>query len=225
MAALKHVLAQLKTMGIQRVKLTGGEPYVREDIDDVIAHCSRLDLDVTLCSNGTLLDDQRIRVLHQANGKIKVGLHGTPELHDTLVGAHVAHQVHSNIVRCLQVGVKLSIHTLLTRMSDPMAVIDYMIDFCVSNGISKLSFIPFVPRGRGRNCSTAYALDSQELTTLQEYLRQVAGKRPLDIRYIDLWTKAYYTVETDGSAIWSKETEDSDSFIEPLWEGRTNEDS
>ena len=118
LAALKHVLAQLKTMGIQRVKLTGGEPYVREDIDDVIAHCSRLDLDVTLCSNGTLLDDQRIRVLHQANGKIKVGLHGTPELHDTLVGAHVAHQVHSNIVRCLQVGVKLSIHTLLTRMSD-----------------------------------------------------------------------------------------------------------
>jgi GTP 3',8-cyclase len=43
-------------MGVQKLRLTGGEPLVRRDLERLVALLARLDVDLTLTTNGSLLD-------------------------------------------------------------------------------------------------------------------------------------------------------------------------
>jgi GTP 3',8-cyclase len=52
-------------LGVKKVRLTGGEPLTRRGIEDLIGMLARDGLDLTLTTNGSLLED-KARVLRQA---------------------------------------------------------------------------------------------------------------------------------------------------------------
>lgn len=54
---LDKILAAAASIGAKKVKITGGEPLVRKDIVDVVDACSRLFKEVSLTTNGVLLEN------------------------------------------------------------------------------------------------------------------------------------------------------------------------
>ena len=50
-----HTLDELAALGCRKVHFSGGEPTLRSDLPDLIAHARRLKLRATLTTNGTLL--------------------------------------------------------------------------------------------------------------------------------------------------------------------------
>lgn len=59
-AELKKLLTEFRLQDGQRIDITGGEPLMRQDINDIIKCAKDLGIRVELVTNGTLLTDQKI---------------------------------------------------------------------------------------------------------------------------------------------------------------------
>ncbi|MFA6450378.1 MAG: radical SAM protein [bacterium] len=64
--AILNLFKQLKLWDIPNVYLTGGEPLLREDLEEIIAGASDLRLNTFLLSNGRALDSKRVERLEAA---------------------------------------------------------------------------------------------------------------------------------------------------------------
>src|SRR5947199_10032224 len=63
---IERVVRVFVSLGVRKVRLTGGEPLVRRDLERLVEKLARLgDLDLTLTTNGSLLA-QKARVLADA---------------------------------------------------------------------------------------------------------------------------------------------------------------
>ena len=82
------VAAQLAAAGCRQVNLTGGEPLVRGDWERIARRFADLGVEVTLATNGTLLDEVTIeRLLAAGVRNVAVSLDGDRERHDALRSA------------------------------------------------------------------------------------------------------------------------------------------
>jgi cyclic pyranopterin phosphate synthase len=61
-------------LGVKKIRLTGGEPLVRRDLDRLIAMLAELDVDLTLTTNGSLLAKQAQRLKDAGLKRITVSL-------------------------------------------------------------------------------------------------------------------------------------------------------
>jgi radical SAM protein with 4Fe4S-binding SPASM domain len=61
-----RTLDELASLGCRKVHFSGGEPTLRADLPDIVAHARRLKLRVTLTTNGTLLGKELARQLVKA---------------------------------------------------------------------------------------------------------------------------------------------------------------
>jgi cyclic pyranopterin phosphate synthase len=55
-------------LGVEKIRITGGEPLIRRDIDELVAQLARVPglRDLTLTTNGSLLSREKARALHDA---------------------------------------------------------------------------------------------------------------------------------------------------------------
>jgi radical SAM protein with 4Fe4S-binding SPASM domain len=63
------VITKLKSVGVQKIVITGGEPLLREDIQEVCASLQEMNITVSLLTNGCLLDS-KFAVLRYVNSAI-----------------------------------------------------------------------------------------------------------------------------------------------------------
>ena len=61
----KSVIDQSVELGIHQIHLSGGEPTVRKDLEEIVEHCSKKGLYSNLITSGVLLDEERINKLEK----------------------------------------------------------------------------------------------------------------------------------------------------------------
>ncbi len=85
---VKRVLDQYSDVGGEHLAISGGEPFVRKDILEIVEYASSQPLFVTILSNGTLITDETAKKLSQYNIKeVQISLDGAKtETHDALRG-------------------------------------------------------------------------------------------------------------------------------------------
>jgi MoaA/NifB/PqqE/SkfB family radical SAM enzyme len=66
MDRFKEVIGELAELGCKKIHFSGGEPMLRPQLPDLVAHASGLGLRVTLTTNGTLIDKEKAKALIQA---------------------------------------------------------------------------------------------------------------------------------------------------------------
>jgi PqqA peptide cyclase len=59
----RRVFTQANELGVLQLHISGGEPAARTDLEDIIAHCAKLELYTNLITSGVLLDDARLNKL------------------------------------------------------------------------------------------------------------------------------------------------------------------
>jgi len=81
------LIPQMKEMNTQGITMTGGEVFVRQDINDVLRLFNEEGFQQTILSNLTVCDDKKIESISNHVNKIIVSIDGhTPELHDQIRG-------------------------------------------------------------------------------------------------------------------------------------------
>ncbi len=152
---LKRVLGEIAAVGPEAmVVLTGGEPLLRHDIEELAAHASALGLMVVIGTNGMLLRPERIRKLQQA-GVAGVGISVDslrPEHHDAFRGRKGAWQkTMEGIDACKAAGMPFQLHFSAT--DDTADEIDDMVAFARDSGAMVLNVFFMVCTGRGEKYS------------------------------------------------------------------------
>ena len=85
---IKGVVTQAKALGLANLKLFGGEPMLRRDVEEIVEHAAQLGIRCSLTTNGTLLTEERAQALVEAGlAELDLSLDASdPALHDEIRG-------------------------------------------------------------------------------------------------------------------------------------------
>lgn len=150
----KRLLDQIERFGTPRpiVILTGGDPFKRQDIFDLVAYGTRIGLPIAVSPSGTpLLNRENLARLKEAGARaISLSIDGsTPELHDHFRRVDGSFDMTVNGWRTArEIGLKLQLNTTVTRYNlDDLPNIFRLVQ---ENGVMTWSVFFLVPTGRGK---------------------------------------------------------------------------
>ena len=124
----------LTTLGIDKFKITGGEPLVRKGCSDFIRELKKTDgvNKVTLTTNGILLSKDLVKLAEAGVDGINISLDFMDqEKYKKITGFDGYKQVISVINKAVNIGLNIKINVVLTErttMEDIQKFIDYMKD-------------------------------------------------------------------------------------------------
>jgi sulfatase maturation enzyme AslB (radical SAM superfamily) len=213
LSELFDALEYLARHGTRRVKFTGGEPFLHHGILPLVEKCRTLDMEPTIVTNGTVLPSGSLESLRNNRARVKISLHGPRDVHNFLQGQEVYDTVVATIKTLIEAGIETSIHTLLYRGSN--LDLEAWVTFLTSLGVHKVSFMTFVPRGRGRAYKDEWSFSGEELEELSRHIDQLSTKHrgKIIVRCLDFARKPYIVFETDGSINWQVAEEDLDEKL------------
>ena len=136
------------------VVLTGGEPMMRGDLEELVAHGTRRGLAMVVGTNGVALTDKRVQSL-KAAGAMGAGISVDsldPEKHDTFRGLSGAwEKTMQGIEACKRHGLPFQIHFSVTESNADE--VPGMIAFARASGARVLNVFFLVCTGRGESMS------------------------------------------------------------------------
>jgi SynChlorMet cassette radical SAM/SPASM protein ScmF len=117
-AEVQDVIDQAIPLGLRAVKITGGEPFIRDDILDILDYAASRGLRTRVETNGTLLDDptaDKLAGLHDFHAGVSLD-GATAETHARLRGSQEAfHAAVKGIEALVSRGVSTEIITVVHR--------------------------------------------------------------------------------------------------------------
>jgi cyclic pyranopterin phosphate synthase len=171
---IERIVKHASSHGISKVKLTGGEPLLRNDIVEIIERISPLVDDLSMTTNGLLLETLA-RDLKQAGlSRVNVSIHSLdPEVYFQITGSRDLEKVKRGIKKVIEVGlhpIKVNM-TLLAGYNDDdiWEMMEFAADMGVTLQIIELQHVP----DDGLTCSDDKWVD---LKPLEEELKKKAVK-------------------------------------------------
>ena len=171
------------TLGIKKIKITGGEPLVRRDVAVLVENIKKIpEIDeVTLTTNGILLDTVLEDLLHSKIDGINISLDAwDKETYQQITRFDYFHRVQENIMTVLQhpdIKVKLNCVPLLGHEQNLIELASLAKDYPIH-----VRFIEIMPIGYGKQFDflsedAIITLLSEELGKLKPY-NEALGNGP-----------------------------------------------
>jgi cyclic pyranopterin phosphate synthase len=115
------------SLGVKKIRLTGGEPLVRKDFGHILEELARLPVELTMTTNGILIP-QYLEALKKAGVRsINVSLDTLqPEKFFKLTRRDQFHQVWANILLLLQEGFRVKINAVALQGQIEEELIDFV---------------------------------------------------------------------------------------------------
>ncbi|GAB3697969.1 radical SAM/SPASM domain-containing protein [Halorubrum pallidum] len=149
----RALIDDLADFGAPVLLFSGGEPLVREDLPELVAHAADRGVRPVLSTNGTLLTRDRARELKRAGLQYAgVSVDGLPERNDRIRGEEGAFDAAvRGIEACLDVGLKTGLRYTITEhnVADLAGVVDLLVDV----GVDRFCFYHLDYGGRGADIS------------------------------------------------------------------------
>lgn len=137
----KKLIEELANYGIVRVVLTGGEPFLREDLVEIISCIKKNGLIYALTTNGTIIDEKVLEQISTVSSKydsIQISI-------DTLKKGNIRpvniETIRQNINMMRDYSIPIVANMTLTSLNYNEMLDVYM--FCEEMGIKNLIYSPF----------------------------------------------------------------------------------
>ena len=175
---IERVAAAFGELGVSRIRLTGGEPLVRKNLEQLASRLSSLPgiEDLSLSTNATLLEQQAEALFQAGIRRINVSLDTMNEQQfSDITGGGNLLQVLQGLKKSSEVGFKpIKVNMVVmkdTRLDDYQQVLEY----CLQNDFT-LRFIETMPMGApGRDASSQYLSLETVKQRLSEQYHLVPG--------------------------------------------------
>lgn len=170
----KTLLDQIAKAGFKIMIFSGGEPLMRTDIVELVAHAKSLGLRSVFGTNGTLITLDMARKL-KAAGAMGMGISLDSldkEKHNTFRKFPNAWEGAVQGMRnCREAGLAFQIHTTVMDWNEHE--IEAITDFAVAEGAVAHHFFFLVPTGRAQSIET----ESLRATAYEEVLTRIMKKQ------------------------------------------------
>jgi MoaA/NifB/PqqE/SkfB family radical SAM enzyme len=128
--------------------ITGGEPFLRQDLFDILDHLSGRGFALYLLTNGTLIDREKaVRLAMTGVEGVQVSIEGPEEIHDRIRGKGSFVSSVRGISFLLDAGITVTLNATLSEINADN--LPEMVSLASSLGAQRLGFSRLVPSGRG----------------------------------------------------------------------------
>lgn len=137
--AWKSVLSQAADLGVLQLHLSGGEPTVRRDLEEIVAHAAQVGLYANLITSGVALDEARLAVLVEAGlAHVQISIQDTQAgSADRIANYHGAHEKKLALARWVRkAGLALTLNAPIHRHN--IAHVAAFIELAVELGARRL---------------------------------------------------------------------------------------
>jgi SynChlorMet cassette radical SAM/SPASM protein ScmF len=183
-------------LGLNSVKLTGGEPLLHPDFMRMVDLLREKRIDLTVETNGTLLSKSLAEYLKDNSTlrHISVSLDGaTPQTHDTFRGVKGSFGKTCEGIKYL-VEVGFHPQVIMSLHSDNVAEIEDLIKFSGEIGAGSVKFNLIQPSGRGELMTErGQVLDIHRLIELGKWIEGDLQKRT-SLRLYYSWPMAFHNL-------------------------------
>ena len=131
--------------GVTKIRLTGGEPLLREDLDTFIKMISdyKPDIDLALTTNAYLLPEAAQRLKDAGLKRLNISLDSLhADVAAKIAGKDVLPQVLKGIDKALEVGLKVKINMVPLKGINDGEILD-ILEYCKARNI-KVRFIEYM---------------------------------------------------------------------------------
>ena len=162
------------------MNITGGEPFLRSDLFDILRIIKQQGFEVYLLTNGTLVNHERARMLADLGvDGVQVSIEGSEDVHDAIRGSGSFVASAAGIEHLVDSGLNVTLNMTLSNLN--AGQVKKVVAFGSHAGIRRVGFSRLVPSGRGR------ALLSDMLT--RDQLKELYGSLPsLELKSLDIVT-------------------------------------
>ena len=180
-ATIIQVVDDAVALGAKSVSLSGGEPFLREDIAEIVDYIQGKGLKVRLYSSGIYSDGNQYssiptKLLEAVKGKLDALIFNyeaiDAELYATIMGTEAANLalLDETINRAIALEIPVEAH--LVPMHCNYRQIPDVLRKLYTMGVSNVSFLRLVPQGRVLENKDLVELSAEE----QEELKQILAK-------------------------------------------------
>jgi cyclic pyranopterin phosphate synthase len=153
-------------LGIEKIRLTGGEPMMRRDIETLIAKLSALKPrlhDLALTTNGYFLPDRAESLKAAGLDRITISLDSLkPEVFRRMTGLNVLDRVLEGIHAAKEAGLEpVKINAVIVRGYNDEEVSDFA-EFAREHAV-QMRFIEFMPLDSGHDWSREMVVSGREM--------------------------------------------------------------
>ncbi len=148
------------------INVTGGEPFFRSDLFEILEAMGRKGFDRYLLSNGILINRERAKRLAGLSVKgVQVSLEGPEEIHESLRGKGSFSASLKGIGHLIAEGIVVTLNMTLSEIN--AGTIGEMVALTKSLGVGRLGFSRLVPSGKGTEL-LPYLLSKEKVRDLYE---------------------------------------------------------
>ena len=162
---IKAIIDQLTEMKVLALILTGGEPFLRKDILEIIRYADETGIqDISVITNGSLLTSQKVGQLNEIEHfkGLQISLDGaSPETNDNIRGRQSFETVVQALNICSHAKFKKCIETVV--MKPNLHELPEIIKLAINLGADMCGAFRFFPMGRGSQHQRALEVTPQEL--------------------------------------------------------------
>ena len=158
-----HLAQEARDMGLAFLLLTGGEPFLRQDIFELLSALNTMGIVVDINSNGPLINETVVdRLLRTPPSKINITLYGASrETYEKLCGDGMAFDRVVDAIDLLrQAGILVCLNATLTP--DNLGDLEAMTCFALERGLVLRTTAYVMPPSRRGVLETAYRLPSKD---------------------------------------------------------------
>jgi len=168
-------------LGVEKFKITGGEPTLRRDIVDIIREIKirARPKDISMTTNGTMLSRLAYRLREAGLDRVNISLHSIdPEKFYMITQADMLNRAIEGLETALKAGFKQIKINMVVMKGINEDEVDAMVQFCIEHDFT-LRFIETMPMGDTGRSATDYYIGLDVIKRrLEEKFDLVAGVMP-----------------------------------------------
>lgn len=157
-----NIISEVKELGVKEIVISGGEPFCRKDILEILEYVRNRCERVTLITNGTLITEEIAEKLSNLKLAIQVSLDGaSKETQDFIRGK----DSYEKTLKGLQnlVAHNANVRVAMTIMKRNMDEIQEMADLVKNLGVKYLHFPTLQVKGRAKKYEPVLRLEEEDM--------------------------------------------------------------
>ncbi len=130
--------------------VTGGEPFLSSHLHDILDYLCVKGFDIFLLTNGTIIDQEKARMLAAIPVKgVQVSLEGPEAIHEKIRGKKSFRRAVQGVGHLLDAGLTVNLNMTLSKIN--CDYLNELVELAISMGLKRLGFSRLVPYGRGKD--------------------------------------------------------------------------
>lgn len=165
-----NIIPDLRKIGTEYISLSGGEPFSRKDIFDIIAVLKICEFKVSAVTNGFNFKKNKKKLSEYPLNSIMISIDGLEETHNKIRGSKNSFQeAISAIEVSKEVGINVvNVHTCV--YPENFGELEKLRELFFSKGINQWILRPVFPSGRAKD-KNKYSLSNEQIKELLYFAR------------------------------------------------------